>query len=880
MRSTLLVTLALCCMAVLHAQEKKWSADRKLPPALQQELSARKAGPDQPATWWVQTSHLPQLRSLLSTRKWPVHINAEHPAGRLLVVQTTRAIIDSLLLSPLVLFIDRPRKAVEELRINGFDQSVNRINAIHHLYPSFNGNGLTVSVKENKFDTADIDFKGRVLNTPLASTQISSHASIMSTIIAGGGNSHYTGKGAASGARITSADFGGLLPNEQSYYEQYQVSVQNHSYGSAAGIENYYGADAAAYDGIVNTLPSLLHVFSAGNSGDQTGSDGPYAGVPLFANLTGSFKMAKNIITVGHVDSFMQVLPRSSRGPAYDGRVKPELVAFGEDGSSGAAAIVSGIGLVLQHAYQAQHAGTLPPATLVKAILLNSADDLSTPGPDFRTGFGNANALQAMQTLEQNRYELNTVAAGQTRSFPLTVPPGMQHLKILLCWSDPAATGNAPKALINDLDLELVNDQTSQVWLPWVLSHFPHADSLQKGAVRKRDTLNNVEQITLNNPAPGNYTVRVKGMSVPEGAQNFVYTWQLNEGNTFQWQFPVSTDNLEGNKDNSVRWYTSFSAATGKLDYSLDAGNTWKAISNAIDLQKGDVYWPTPDTFATALLRMTIGAQTFISDTFTISSRLSARVGFDCADSFMIYWNKPKGVNQFRVFELGGNYLTPFTVTNDTFLVLRKPAHPALHYTVAPVFPSGREGTRSFTFNYTIQGVSCYIRTFLVDPVPPNTAYISFELGTLFGIKNIVIEKQVDGNFTTLQPFPLSGNLQFEHNDRSLAKGYHTYRLKLILENGAVVYSDPATIYSFGEQQYVVFPNPARTTGNLQVLVTGTDVEGLQLLLYTSTGQKVWEQKMLGNITTLPLLGFNKGVHFLVIQQRGKRVFSTGVVIY
>jgi len=46
------------------------------------------------------------------------------------------------------------------------------------------------------------------------------------------------------------------------------------------------------------------------------------------------------------------VLSPSSRGPAYDGRVKPELVAFAEDGSSGAAAIVSGISLVAQQTYK------------------------------------------------------------------------------------------------------------------------------------------------------------------------------------------------------------------------------------------------------------------------------------------------------------------------------------------------------------------------------------------------------------------------------------------------------------------------------------------------------------------------------------------------
>jgi hypothetical protein len=36
------------------------------------------------------------------------------------------------------------------------------------------------------------------------------------------------------------------------------------------------------------------------------------------------------------------------KGPAFDGRIKPEMVAFGIDGSSGAAALVSGVAILLQ----------------------------------------------------------------------------------------------------------------------------------------------------------------------------------------------------------------------------------------------------------------------------------------------------------------------------------------------------------------------------------------------------------------------------------------------------------------------------------------------------------------------------------------------------
>ena len=116
------------------------------------------------------------------------------------------------------------------------------------------------------------DLKGRYIQTPFTSPAYSGHATIMATIIAGAGNTYYEGKGVAPGARITSADFVTLLPEPDAAYQQYDITVQNHSYGT--GIENYYGADAAAYDASVINNPGLLHVFSAGNAGHRPAPPG------------------------------------------------------------------------------------------------------------------------------------------------------------------------------------------------------------------------------------------------------------------------------------------------------------------------------------------------------------------------------------------------------------------------------------------------------------------------------------------------------------------------------------------------------------------------------------------------------------------------------
>src|SRR5690606_12217225 len=174
--------------------------------------------------------------------------------------------------------------------------------------------------------------------------------------------------------------------------------------------------------------------------------------------------------------------------------IKPELVAFGVDGSSGSAAVVSGIALMLQQAYKDLH-DSLPQSALIKAVLINSADDIGPPHPDFISGYGNTNAYKALQTIINGYFIKGTVSENEEISISLQVPQNTSQLKITLVWNDLPAAANSTKALINDLDLKL--SAGAESWQPWVLNHFPHKDSLLLPAERKQDTLNNVEQITI-----------------------------------------------------------------------------------------------------------------------------------------------------------------------------------------------------------------------------------------------------------------------------------------------------------------------------------------------------------------------------------------------
>ncbi|UOQ72307.1 S8 family serine peptidase [Hymenobacter cellulosilyticus] len=429
-------------------------------------------------------------------------------AAILQVENVTAAQLQQLSASPYVNFVDVPnRRAHDERQLNQSDLSVNKITTAHSRFPQLGGQGLTISIKEDSFDPTDIDFKGRVVSSNLFKQAASPHATAIATLVGGAGNSAPSGRGVAWQARLATSSYDNLLPDDGAILTQAGVSVQNHSYGVAA-IENYYGLESQAYDQQSRQYPNLLHVFSSGNVGTQTSTEGRYAGIPKVANLTGQFKTSKNTLSVGATDEAGQVAPLSSRGPAYDGRIKPELVAFGAGGTSESAALVSGIGALVQQSYQLQNGGALPSAALVKAVLLNSADDTGRPGPDFDSGFGQVDAVGAVQTVQAKRYFLGSTAAAGLRTFPVTVPAGQQELKVTLAWADPEASPTTPQALINDLDLVLVHVASGRRWQPWVLSSYPHADSLTLLPKRRADHLNNVEQVSIAVPEAGSTSFR------------------------------------------------------------------------------------------------------------------------------------------------------------------------------------------------------------------------------------------------------------------------------------------------------------------------------------------------------------------------------------
>jgi hypothetical protein len=762
-----------------------------------------------------------------------------------------------------VLYADVLPVAKEEVVINGIDLSLNQISNAHSLFPGIDGTGIHVSFKEGMYDAADLDLLGKTLPGAIIGDTPTSHATTMATLALGSGNSFIRGLGAAPKAKLAYSDFINLMPDLVTDLNRLQIKVQNHSYGT--DIDNDYGMEAAAYDKQIFETDTMIHVFSAGNRGTTTPSVGFYQGITARANLTGNFKQAKNLLVIGGISRENVSESLSSKGPAYDGRVKPELVALGEDGTSGSAAITSGSVALLEQFYQQKYKKAAS-ASLIRATLINSADDLGTPQVDFVYGYGKLNVAQSLKTLDENRVSLYDVAKNQDLVIPLTVPANVAEVKLTITWNDPPAVVNAAQSLVNGLDLSLESPSGSII-LPWSLSSFPHLDSLSKPAVRRADVINTVQQISLDNPTAGAYNVRVKGNRIAQGAnQRFALAYRYKLKNTFSFISPEKNEYFFGNEGNYIRWENSYSTKSGNLSVSYDNGLTWKLIASGLDLSKGFYNWLAPDLFSKAMVKMEVEGDVMMSQSFVVSSPLVLKVGYACKDGIVLNWNPQPGAKDYTLYSVVNNVLSPVLTLADTITKLDITKVPGKYFAVA-ANGTGFTGLKSYTIDYTQQGIACYVKSLLAS-VAEDRIRLDLNIGTTLDLKNIIWEKQTGVNtFTVIQQTkPIQNQVNYTIFDDKPKEGIQFYRITFETANGQVQ-SDLVSVVYLKEDQFSFFPNPV---ADYLTILSGS-FEDYSLSIFNILGQKVFEEKATSS-NKFALNALSTGVYVGVINKNGQQL--------
>ncbi|MFC2104820.1 S8 family serine peptidase, partial [Bacteroidota bacterium] len=791
------------------------------------------------------------------------------------IEEINRDQIISLANNDFVNFIDvSDRTVVEDRLMEGLNMVVNNIDPVQILYPEYTGQGLTVSVKENLFDTSDLDFKGRIKNINHSSGVLSLHATMMTTLIAGAGNNGPTGKGVAWKAEITSSDFSNLFPDDDAIFLEENISVQNHSYGIDQ-IENYYGLESQQYDIHCNNFPKIFHVFSSGNLGTSVSDNGVYSGIVGYANLTGQFKTSKNTISVGEIDSYGSVKELSSRGPAFDGRIKPELVAYGYKGSSESAALVSGISLMVQNAYKEKNDGNLPNASLVKSILVNSADDVGRSEVDFDSGYGSVDALGAIKTVIDNRFIIDTISENQEKIFNISVPENTHVLKITIAWHDPEADAGSPKALVNDLDLELHEISSGSVWEPWVLNHYPHIDSIIKPAIRSKDHLNNIEQITVDNPNAGEYELHVFGTNVVTD-QIFSIAYEFEGG--FQWIYPYKENSIEAGENYQVRWQLRMPPKIGSIEYRVIDKETWYVLDELLDFSDNYFDWQVPDTNALTQIRIKSDNFEFLSDTFLISKTPDLSVGMNCDDEALIFWDPIYNADSYEIYRLEDKFLEPFINTSDTFLIIEGVEKEYLNYSVAPIIKQV-EGFRSNTINYSTQNVDCYFVSFIPKQVVTDTVLLKLELSSNYRLTALNLERNEDGNYTVIQRIEPLLNRNFELIDINPNPNRNLYRVRLERDDFKEIISQEEEVYYNPIGSLLIYPNPVYSNQEINI-IDGEDGKS-SVRIYDSSGRVCYiGETEVGMIKSIPMNKFVSGIYFMEIRsEKGYKKVKKIIVI-
>lgn len=528
---------------------------------------------------------------------------------------------------------------------------------------NFNGNGVTLAIEEGGIiDTLHYEIKGRK-EERTAGNSVSDHKTGCSENAGSAGNYDAKYRANAWGADIISLD-----GSSWSYYDTASLTMASHSYGW--GVSGGYWAGARDHDQQVRLQPSMMHFYSSGNQGSDTCNYGIYNGIAAWANLTGGSKQAKNIMAINNTSPYDD-LSFGSVGPAFDGRIKPDLCIEGWEGTSYSSPKAAGMMAQLYQAWKSLHGGINPQSGLIKAFMLNTADDLYNAGPDFKTGFGRINARRAYNGITGNMFFVDSLGNGATKQHTLTVPANVKEVRMMLYWTDYEAVTNAAKAIVNDLNFT-VTTPANATFLPWVLNLYPHADSLNKLATRGVDSLNNVEQITIANPAAGNYTLSVNGHLVPQGPQKYwiVYEFLYDE---LTLTYPIGKEHFVTGEKEIIRWDNYGGNTTISLDYSTNNGTTWNSIVSSLPNGQTQYEWTVPSAMTgEAMVRVQRGALQSSSllpfNIMAVPQNLH-RV-WSCSDSLMLKWDAVQGATHYRITRLGQKYMDSAGISMTTHFKL------------------------------------------------------------------------------------------------------------------------------------------------------------------------------------------------------------------
>jgi len=661
---------------------------------------------------YYQDINAATIVSALQKRNVEVTESMHH--AQILVAKLLPNQIEKLAKSPFIRYVDIMSEPGQPESDDG--RHLHRANAIDGDYTgarNYDGTGITFAINDDGYVGPHIDFTGRLNQQDVAGDFTGTHGDMTTGIAGGAGNLDPLMRGMATGSYIHVRQYVSSMAGTIALHQDSAVMIFSSSYSN--GCNGGYTNTTVLVDQEIYNNPSLMQTFSAGNSNNQNCG---YGAGNQWGNVTGGHKIGKNVIATANLDNQDIIRASSSRGPASDGRIKPDISAHGHDqmstdpdnsyapggGTSAAAPGICGVMAQLYHAYSDLNAGATAPSALMKVAMLATANDLGNDGPDFIYGWGKVNGLKAVKLLEENRYLSSSISQGGSNTHNITIPAGVQRAKIMVYWADKEASTSASTALVNDLDCT-VSDTGSTVYMPWVLDHTPNATTLALPATKGADHLNNVEQIAIDNPTAGVYTLDITGTTIPFGSQEYyvVYEFLMDDITVVH---PMGGEGLIPGTQDRIHWDAYGTTGTFNIEWSSDGGGSWSTISSNVSGASRFINWTVPSTITgQGKVRITRGTASDESDAnFTIITRpQNIRINRVCPSisSIQVAWDSVPGATSYDVFMLGQKYMD--SVGTSTGFYLNVPVanvNDAQWFSVRAVGTNGIRGLRQIAVNY------------------------------------------------------------------------------------------------------------------------------------------------------------------------------------
>ena len=434
--------------------------------------------------------------------------------------------------------------------ISGINQAV--INSGNIL----NGSGEVIAISDTGLDSDHGDFDGRIRGIynqfgPDNSAQDtnSGHGTHVTATLLGDGTGDSNALGMVPAATFhfyqLEVDSSGILARWGSLYEMFthawdnSARIQTNSWGNE-NLVGEYSSDSRSADAFIVDNPRFLVLFSSGDLGeDGSNTVTPPGSSKNVLTVGASTTGAQGTETIGNVPSF------SSVGATLDGRIKPDLVAPGVmicsaraeeanspqgescsasthsdgstplymalNGSSMATAVAAGGAAMIRQHLRTDSGINEPRSDLIKAIMINGADDLGSPDiPNPSEGWGQINIENSIsptddgtdldllfddsRTLNPSHSFMYTISVDDTTEFDLT-----------LAWVDSEASiiaNQTARKLVNDLDLIATSPDGTQ----YHGNVFSNGYSISGGLP---DRLNNIERIKIPSGNGGVWTISV-----------------------------------------------------------------------------------------------------------------------------------------------------------------------------------------------------------------------------------------------------------------------------------------------------------------------------------------------------------------------------------